>query len=1187
MSASVPPPSDPRDERLARLLAEQGWLRRLAGALLRDPAGADDLAQDAWVAALQRPPATAASPRGWLATVLRRRLSRVRRAAARRRRREQAAARPEPLPDTAALAATADLQRRVLEEVLALAAPMRDALLLRYQEGLEPAAIAARLGAPLETVRTRLRRGLAALRVRLGAGFEGGPGGLRRALHGFLRSGPLGASAGTALGVGGVLMATKTWMLAAAALALGVTGWALLSDRAPGGPTPTRAPAHGPSASGPAGPRLEAPAGGPGVADASRAETAPPTRSGVTLVGFVRRPDGAPAAGARVAVEREDGSGAQAEVGADGRFVLEAGGPAGALGERLLVVARQDALAGLAEAWLAPASAAARPLSIVLASAHPIRVRVTHAGGPVPAARVALATLPDVLAFPLLERTGDAAGRVDLGLWPRGTYRVTATGPGLGRGQALCVLPYEAGEISVEVGEGRDLAVRVLEQGTEQAVAGAEVLVLEDLQPLTGVGALAPYRPAARAAPTAAAGRTRLLGLDPRAALVVVALAPGAQPPNPDWVGGDAFRVGGWPGEGEHVVRVVRRSLRSWRVEPGELPVPPDGTPVDVRSTSGSLLAAGAWTAAGEVRGGLLTADCYFREGIYAEARTPDGALARLLWQPNREQGQPTSFRRPRSVDVRVRTGEGAPAAGVRVQVGGLDEGPGAARATDADGLARFTGFWGRRHRVYALRPGQPSGDVPGDPVAEVDLEAGSASIEVTIGTERDVLVLGEIDGRPGLPADPVFFSWGPLEPVESDPAAGRARLRVRSQRGQPSAHLRIGGAGVVPVSLEIPLEGDLRPFEARVRFVRRVELGARIVLPSDGVAEPRLERFDEGRGQWVVEWMPGFLRSGPASTFLLSTAAPGRHRLVDGASGALGPEVAVEALEPAPLLTLDLGGVRVLEGRVLGPAGADLRLSQVLPEGAAPAPPGPPPPPGAVVVAPAGPAGPLPVDADGRFRLRLPPGATRTLVVRHPELEPDPRRGRVQAPGAGPLELVLVEGASAALVFEPAAVRVPDRPATVQLFEPGSAGSARRACGLTLGATGARFGGFEPGTYDLWFDVPPFAPRRLTGVVLGPGRTDLGAVALSPGARVRLRVEPAPGQPPPRIHVAAYAESPRHWRAVGPVEALDPVELAGLGPGAYRLLVTLARSGERVLDEPLVVEGEELLERTVRLGAR
>ena len=76
----------------ASLLARDGRLRALARALVRDPATADDLAQEAWLALLERGSGVRALS-AWLATLVRRAATRERRDRTRRERREAAAAR--------------------------------------------------------------------------------------------------------------------------------------------------------------------------------------------------------------------------------------------------------------------------------------------------------------------------------------------------------------------------------------------------------------------------------------------------------------------------------------------------------------------------------------------------------------------------------------------------------------------------------------------------------------------------------------------------------------------------------------------------------------------------------------------------------------------------------------------------------------------------------------------------------------------------------------------------------------------------------------------------------------------------------------------------------------------------------------------------------------------------------------
>lgn len=54
---------------LERLIADDGFVRKLARSLIRDESAADDVAQTAWIAALTRPPS--GDPRRWFATVVR------------------------------------------------------------------------------------------------------------------------------------------------------------------------------------------------------------------------------------------------------------------------------------------------------------------------------------------------------------------------------------------------------------------------------------------------------------------------------------------------------------------------------------------------------------------------------------------------------------------------------------------------------------------------------------------------------------------------------------------------------------------------------------------------------------------------------------------------------------------------------------------------------------------------------------------------------------------------------------------------------------------------------------------------------------------------------------------------------------------------------------------------------------
>jgi RNA polymerase sigma-70 factor (ECF subfamily) len=202
----------------AYLLEHREFVARIARRLIDCHDEVEDVVQDTFVAALNSPEY---KPRAWLARVARNlSIDRLRRRSARHRR-ELAAARAEGTASTAELAEQVAWQQRVVEAVLALDEPYRNVVLLRFYEELKPREIAARLGTPVETVRTRLRRALAQLRGTLER-EAGGAQALGLALV------PLGAlpARGPVLG-----MKAAAAVLALVVATVGFAGHAALGDR--------------------------------------------------------------------------------------------------------------------------------------------------------------------------------------------------------------------------------------------------------------------------------------------------------------------------------------------------------------------------------------------------------------------------------------------------------------------------------------------------------------------------------------------------------------------------------------------------------------------------------------------------------------------------------------------------------------------------------------------------------------------------------------------------------------------------------------------------------------------------------------------------------------------------------------------------------------------------------------------
>jgi RNA polymerase sigma factor (sigma-70 family) len=165
MEVLMTQPGEPFDPEVLR--THVAWVRSLARRLVDDACSAEDVAQQAWLTALRRPPRNATRLRAWLAVVVRHLAGRGRREATRRLTRERVYAPHEALPSAADLVDGLLVERAVVESVIALDEPYRTAIVLRYYHDLSPSAIAVQLGVPVATVKTHLARGLDRLRVQL------------------------------------------------------------------------------------------------------------------------------------------------------------------------------------------------------------------------------------------------------------------------------------------------------------------------------------------------------------------------------------------------------------------------------------------------------------------------------------------------------------------------------------------------------------------------------------------------------------------------------------------------------------------------------------------------------------------------------------------------------------------------------------------------------------------------------------------------------------------------------------------------------------------------------------------------------------------------------------------------------------------------------------------------------------
>ncbi len=162
-----------------QLLEHDDFVRALARGVLffDDASSSDDVAQQAWLNTLRAEERPASSAGGALRAFLARCVERVAidfsRSSRARARREREAARVDVVPSPEQIVAREEARRRVIDALLRLDETSRDVILLRYYEDLPPRRIAATLGVPVETVRTRLKRGLHRLRAEMDREYGG------------------------------------------------------------------------------------------------------------------------------------------------------------------------------------------------------------------------------------------------------------------------------------------------------------------------------------------------------------------------------------------------------------------------------------------------------------------------------------------------------------------------------------------------------------------------------------------------------------------------------------------------------------------------------------------------------------------------------------------------------------------------------------------------------------------------------------------------------------------------------------------------------------------------------------------------------------------------------------------------------------------------------------------------------
>jgi len=165
------------------MLAHAGSIRALAMSILGDEHAAEDVLQETWLRALNKPPPRQDSIGGWLRRVAEGiAISRLRSEGRRRNRETQWVEDRDCSHSSYDSTERAEVLRAVVDEVLALDEPYREAVMRRYFEGMPPRDIASATDSTVATVNSRLQRAQSKLRERLDRRLSDRCGGMRGAL---------------------------------------------------------------------------------------------------------------------------------------------------------------------------------------------------------------------------------------------------------------------------------------------------------------------------------------------------------------------------------------------------------------------------------------------------------------------------------------------------------------------------------------------------------------------------------------------------------------------------------------------------------------------------------------------------------------------------------------------------------------------------------------------------------------------------------------------------------------------------------------------------------------------------------------------------------------------------------------------------------------------------------------------
>jgi len=612
-------------------------------------------------------------------------------------------------------------------------------------------------------------------------------------------------------------------------------------------------------------------------------------------------------------------------------------------------------------------------------------------------------------------------------------------------------------------------------------------------------------------------------------------------------------------------VRTVR-----WPILAGEVPPPPDGAEIRLNHVPGIYARGEAPPPPPPSRmedSTLVVEGVVGRGNLYAQA--PDGALALLWCKDDSDLGEPTSFRRPRRVEVVVRDGEGRPVAGAQA----IARNQGNHDLCDwadagAEGLAVLQGLYGGLAEIHARAPEDAGW---GENVGTVDLDAGDARIEATLTWTRlaRARLALLVDGAPRLPARFEIRGRDRVRVVGEEPARGELALELGNAAPGQSIEVWVSAAGFASAKATFEIPGDGSEAAARVALERTALLVVHVTPPAEGRVSILPQRHDPQAGTWGAVRELGLFEglsapNGPGGTYVVQGIRPGRWRVVDEESGASSEPVEMQAGEREIELYLDLSAIEWASGRVEldDPDELERVRVRVLDPQAEPSAtwrPGTEPPEGTW------PRG-------GNFRVQVPGDREVTVAAWHPWLVPGPEQGPVRLRGGREgLVLRLVAGDELRLPVPQLGPYVRAIRIARHAGEPAGAPAEWHHAPVLDGVARCAL---PRGTWTLWIDPKyEFAPLVLRDVAVA-GVSELPAAGFARGSSVRVRILVPEAQSFPRLGLfATHLGEPEYGRVVNS-DGEEVAVLSGLGPGRFRVSFSTVMGNDAPVERVVELDG-------------